>query len=162
MGLNIVQSWFFFLERYSSSTVTLSASEGPFKKGQHVFKTLSVVYDPVTFLDRSVPQLCQYLPEHPCGTCPLLWHSWFCAGPRDLLNCLYVSSKGSRQQGCGRKAVSIFFSGILLLNPFFPFYYRPFQKGSSHPCPIQKQMRGRHWSVLMCNPKLYRVDGKFS
>lgn len=107
-----------------------------------------------------MPQLYQCLPEQPRGTCPLLWHLWFCAEPRDLLNCLYVSSKGYRKLGCGRKVVPFFFPGLLLLNPFFPCYYSPLHKASSHPCPIQKQMRGRYWSVLRCDPKLYRGNGR--
>lgn len=59
---------------------------GSVHKDSHVClpQTLSVVYDQIPFLARPVPQLCRNLPELLCGTFPLLWHSWFCAGPRDL------------------------------------------------------------------------------
>lgn len=84
------------------------------------FIILSVVYDPITFLDRPMLQLHQGLPEQPHGTCLLLRHSRLCAGPRDLLKWFCVSSKGYRKLECGRKVVPFFFPETLLLNLFCP------------------------------------------
>lgn len=103
----------FSLKRYLSSTLYLLLRVHS-QKDSHVS-----LHNCQCYMTQSHFSIGQCLPEQPLGTCLLLWHSWFCARPRDLLNCFYVSSKGYRKLECGRIVVP-FFPGTLLLSLFCP------------------------------------------